>query len=318
MANVASSEANPFANADELILKFTRNGDKGDTGMIRLDFPGYSGAESLEAIDWDDWFEKFDERNLSLLVQDKTIRGQKSNFNTLVDRIRTLTDYDDKTNARGVLLGAQLLQSDLAEIGIQAEIRVIEWGELIRRAKAGEHDLLFMGWAGDNGDPDNFLTPNLSCAAAAIAMRRILVERARHYKRVKHGGTQKRVELDTDAPALHVDPAAVLGVGNGMGSGIVMTLGADVALGTPLEVRDGLVAVARQHHHRHDDLAETLAHMAAQRGDLRCDFGVELLGRRRFCRGVGVGHFLLRLAVAHETPLSNSGGTMTIPIRHRG
>ncbi|MCY1289070.1 Periplasmic dipeptide transport protein [compost metagenome] len=23
-----------------------------------------------------------------------------------------------------------------------------------------------MGWAGDNGDPDNFLTPNLSCAAA--------------------------------------------------------------------------------------------------------------------------------------------------------
>ena len=63
-------------------------------------------------------------------------------------------------------LGAQLLQSDLAEIGIQAEIRVIEWGELIRRAKAGEHDLLFMGWAGDNGDPDNFLTPNLSCAAA--------------------------------------------------------------------------------------------------------------------------------------------------------
>ncbi|PAU55068.1 ABC transporter substrate-binding protein [Pseudomonas indica] len=62
-------------------------------------------------------------------------------------------------------LGAQLLQADLAKIGIQAEIRVIEWGELIRRAKAGEHDLLFMGWAGDNGDPDNFLTPQFSCAS---------------------------------------------------------------------------------------------------------------------------------------------------------
>jgi peptide/nickel transport system substrate-binding protein len=62
-------------------------------------------------------------------------------------------------------LGAQLLQADLAEVGIQAEIRVIEWGELIRRAKAGEHDLLFMGWSGDNGDPDNFLTPQFSCAA---------------------------------------------------------------------------------------------------------------------------------------------------------
>ena len=62
-------------------------------------------------------------------------------------------------------LGAQLLQADLAEIGIKAQIRVIEWGELIRRAKAGEHDLLFMGWAGDNGDPDNFLTPQFSCAS---------------------------------------------------------------------------------------------------------------------------------------------------------
>ncbi|SDH20043.1 peptide/nickel transport system substrate-binding protein [Pseudomonas flavescens] len=62
-------------------------------------------------------------------------------------------------------LGAQLLQADLAEVGITAEIRVIEWGELIRRAKAGEHDLLFMGWAGDNGDPDNFLTPQFPCAS---------------------------------------------------------------------------------------------------------------------------------------------------------
>lgn len=61
--------------------------------------------------------------------------------------------------------GAQLLQADLAQVGIQTEIRVIEWGELIRRAKAGEHDLLFMGWAGDNGDPDNFLTPQFSCAS---------------------------------------------------------------------------------------------------------------------------------------------------------
>ncbi|WP_434772981.1 ABC transporter substrate-binding protein [Pseudomonas entomophila] len=62
-------------------------------------------------------------------------------------------------------LGAQMLQADLAKVGIKAEIRVIEWGELIRRAKQGEHDLLFMGWAGDNGDPDNFLTPQFSCAA---------------------------------------------------------------------------------------------------------------------------------------------------------
>jgi RNA polymerase sigma factor (TIGR02999 family) len=39
-------------------------------------------------------------------------------------------------------------------------------------------------------------------AAAAIAMRRILVERARHYRRVKHGGEQHRVELDDESPAM--------------------------------------------------------------------------------------------------------------------
>lgn len=35
-------------------------------------------------------------------------------------------------------------------------------------------------------------------AAAALAMRRILVERARHRKRLKHGGAGQRVDLDPD------------------------------------------------------------------------------------------------------------------------
>ena len=61
--------------------------------------------------------------------------------------------------------GAELLQADLAKVGIRATIKTIEWGELIKRGKAGEHDLLFMGWSGDNGDPDNFFTPQFSCAA---------------------------------------------------------------------------------------------------------------------------------------------------------
>jgi len=61
-------------------------GNRGDIGMLRLDFPGYSGGKSLQPISWDDWFEKFDERGLALLVQDRTSRGQKSNFNKLVSR----------------------------------------------------------------------------------------------------------------------------------------------------------------------------------------------------------------------------------------
>jgi ferritin-like metal-binding protein YciE len=61
-------------------------GKKGDLGILRLDFPGYTGADKLEEIDWEEFFSKFDERGLSLLVQDKTARGQKSNFNKLVSR----------------------------------------------------------------------------------------------------------------------------------------------------------------------------------------------------------------------------------------
>jgi RNA polymerase sigma factor (TIGR02999 family) len=42
-------------------------------------------------------------------------------------------------------------------------------------------------------------------AAAALAMRRILVERARHYQRLKHGNGAEHVELDTGV--MRVDPS---------------------------------------------------------------------------------------------------------------
>ena len=61
-------------------------GGGGDTGLLRIDFPGYTGADSLQHISWDEWFEKFDEKNLALLYQETTKGGQRSNFNKLVDR----------------------------------------------------------------------------------------------------------------------------------------------------------------------------------------------------------------------------------------
>jgi hypothetical protein len=61
-------------------------GKRGDLGVLRLDFPGYSGEDKLQEIEWDEFFAKFDERGLSLLVQDKTAAGKKSNFNKLVSR----------------------------------------------------------------------------------------------------------------------------------------------------------------------------------------------------------------------------------------
>lgn len=63
-------------------------------------------------------------------------------------------------------LSAEMFQADLRQIGIRLDVRIMEWAEMLRRAKNGEADMVSTGWAGDNGDPDNFLSPLLSCDAA--------------------------------------------------------------------------------------------------------------------------------------------------------
>jgi dipeptide transport system substrate-binding protein len=66
-------------------------------------------------------------------------------------------------NARRI---AELMQADLAKIGVMAEIRSFEWGEYRKRAQNGEHMMAQLGWTGDNGDPDNFLHSLLGCNSA--------------------------------------------------------------------------------------------------------------------------------------------------------
>jgi dipeptide transport system substrate-binding protein len=66
-------------------------------------------------------------------------------------------------NARRI---AELMQADLAKIGVRAEIKTFEWGEYRKRAQNGEHMMAQLGWTGDNGDPDNFLNSLLGCNSA--------------------------------------------------------------------------------------------------------------------------------------------------------
>jgi dipeptide transport system substrate-binding protein len=61
---------------------------------------------------------------------------------------------------------AELMQADLAKIGVKAEIKTFEWGEYRKRMQAGEHQTGMLGWTGDNGDPDNFLHTLLGCDSA--------------------------------------------------------------------------------------------------------------------------------------------------------
>jgi hypothetical protein len=62
----------------------TRTGKKDGAGVLRIDFPGYSGAGSLEEISWDEWYQKFQENNLTFLYQDRTKDGRESRFFKLV------------------------------------------------------------------------------------------------------------------------------------------------------------------------------------------------------------------------------------------
>jgi hypothetical protein len=72
----------------------TESGD--EPGVLRIDFPGYSGAGSLVEISWEDFFQKFDEKNLAFLYQDTTSSGEQSRFFKFVTRDTAEHKTDDK------------------------------------------------------------------------------------------------------------------------------------------------------------------------------------------------------------------------------
>ncbi|MBI1417516.1 MAG: ABC transporter substrate-binding protein [Limimaricola sp.] len=59
---------------------------------------------------------------------------------------------------------AELMQADLAKIGVTADIVSYEWGEYLKKSTDVNRDgAVILGWTGDNGDPDNFMNVLLSC-----------------------------------------------------------------------------------------------------------------------------------------------------------
>jgi hypothetical protein len=61
-------------------------GKGNDPGVLRIDFPGYSGDESLEQITWEQFFEKFEKERLAFLYQEETSEGDESRFSKLTNR----------------------------------------------------------------------------------------------------------------------------------------------------------------------------------------------------------------------------------------
>lgn len=59
-----------------------RTGGDDDPGILRIDYPGFSGADTLERIGWDEWLGAFDQNSLAFLYQP----DGGSRFSKLVDR----------------------------------------------------------------------------------------------------------------------------------------------------------------------------------------------------------------------------------------
>lgn len=51
-------------------VKGTGSGD--DPGVLRIDFPDYTGEEPLRQISWEQFFEKFEKERLAFLCQEDT------------------------------------------------------------------------------------------------------------------------------------------------------------------------------------------------------------------------------------------------------
>src|SRR3954471_18203086 len=57
-------------------------GGKGDPGLLRIDYPGFSGERTLKPISWDEFFQAFDRNGLAFVYQAK----KESRFSKLVRR----------------------------------------------------------------------------------------------------------------------------------------------------------------------------------------------------------------------------------------
>jgi len=67
-------------------------------------------------------------------------------------------------NPSGKKMG-EMMQTDLAKVGIKVKLVSYDWPTYLEKSKKGEHQMVQLGWTGDNGDPDNFLHILLGCGA---------------------------------------------------------------------------------------------------------------------------------------------------------
>jgi dipeptide transport system substrate-binding protein len=67
-------------------------------------------------------------------------------------------------NPNGKRMG-EMMQSDLAKVGIKAELKSYDWAAYLEGVRRGDHEMAQFGWNAETSDPHNFLYGLLSCSA---------------------------------------------------------------------------------------------------------------------------------------------------------
>ncbi|WP_437592131.1 hypothetical protein [Sorangium sp. So ce1000] len=110
-------------------VKSTEEG--GEPGILRIDFPGYSGEDTLEEISWEDFFDKFEASSLAFVYQEKTADGQPSNFSKLVSRPDDMVQKGKSTSSaakrsteKASSARSTKEESEKAELDVEVEVQL--------------------------------------------------------------------------------------------------------------------------------------------------------------------------------------------------
>lgn len=120
-------------------VKGTGSGD-GDPGILRIDYPGYSGEDTLEEIEWDEFFEAFEDNHLAFLYQDEG----KSRFSKFVARNGAADEEEEDEEEEEEEEEDQDAEMDAVDL-LESQHRDVEalFGQLREAESAEERGELF-------------------------------------------------------------------------------------------------------------------------------------------------------------------------------
>lgn len=125
-------------NTDELVKALYQDYAEKATTVLPTFVPGYSDKVTQIAYDPDAAKKTLEEKGIKEL------------------HVITYTNPRPYNTATGQKL-TEAIQGYFEKVGVKCKIDSYDWTTYKERAIAGDYDICFYGWSGDNGDPDNFL-----------------------------------------------------------------------------------------------------------------------------------------------------------------